>query len=387
MTTARVPSSTKAVLHALSDFLHELPVLNGSAPGSPPGGDGACVKEVPQRTGLDYDPARSEADALTDGFGRRHTYLRIALVERCNLRCRYCMPAGGLDWTPDERLLTDDEILRLARLFAEGGVTKIRLTGGEPLLRPQVAELAERIGKVKGVETLAMTTNGLLLPKKLDRLHEAGVGKLNISLDTLREERFEEMTRRCGFPLVLRAIDAAIERGYRPKVNCVVMRGVNDDEVPDFVRFTKERPVEVRFIEYMPFGGNGWQDDRLVPFRELLGRVEDAFPSLESRADGPHETARTYRVPGFAGRVGFIASMTAPFCEGCNRLRLTADGHLKVCLFGQKEVSLRDPMRTGATDDELRRIVSRAVGGKQARHAGMYTIAERKNRPMIAIGG
>lgn len=371
-------------------MLHELPVLDGDAPsgnGASPRVEKRPLEEVPQNFELNYDPARSAADALTDAFGRKHTYLRIALVERCNLRCRYCMPEDGLDWTPDAGLLTDDEILRLARLFAGGGVDKIRFTGGEPLLRPGVAELAGRIGRVDGVETLAMTTNGMLLPKKLGALAEAGVGKLNISLDTLREDRFDEMTRRQGFPLVLRAIDAAIEKGYRPKINCVVMRGTNDDEVLDFVRFTRERPVEVRFIEYMPFGGNGWQDDRLVPFRELLGRVQDAFPSLEALGDGPHATARTYHVPGFDGDIGFIASMTAPFCEGCNRLRLTADGHLKVCLFGQKEVSLRDPMREGATDDELRRIVSDAVGGKKARHAGMYNIAGRKNRPMIAIGG
>ena len=373
-------------------MLHELPVLDGSggsigdgAPGRKPAA--APIEEVPQNFSLDYDPAHSEADALTDGFGRKHTYLRIALVERCNLRCQYCMPEDGLDWTPEERLLTDEEVLHLARLFARGGVTKIRLTGGEPLLRPGVADLAARLRQVEGMATLAMTTNGLLLPKKLKALQDAGVGKLNISLDTLQEDRFEEMTRRQGIGLVRRAIDDAIEQGYRPKINCVVMRGVNDDEVLDFVRFTEERPVEVRFIEYMPFGGNGWKDDRLVPFRELLERVRTAFPDLESRSDGPHETARTYRVPGFEGTLGFIASMTAPFCEGCNRLRLTADGHLKVCLFGQKEVNLRDPLRAGASDAELRSVISRAVGGKEARHAGMYNLAERKNRPMIAIGG
>ena len=373
-------------------MLHELPVLDDGdrAPRgdeAPARGAKRPLEETPQDFALDHDPARSEADVLTDAFGREHTYLRIALVERCNLRCHYCMPADGLDWTPDKGLLSDDEILRLARLFAGGGVEKIRLTGGEPLLRPGVAALAERIGVVDGVETLAMTTNGLLLPKNLDALAEAGIGKLNISLDTLRADRFEEMTRRPGFSLVMEAIDAAIDNGYRPKINCVVMRDTNDDEVIDFVRFTQDRPVEVRFIEYMPFGGNGWQDDRLVPFRELRGRVRKAFPRLEACEDGPHATARTYRVPGFAGRVGFIASMTAPFCEGCNRLRLTADGHLKVCLFGQKEVNLRDPLRAGASDDELREIVSRAVGGKKARHAGMYNIADRKNRPMIAIGG
>lgn len=377
----------------MSDLLHELNVLS-SQELSPPegGGDGAPVRrrveEVPQSFSLDYDPARSEQAVLSDRFGRRHTYLRISLVERCNLRCRYCMPADGLDWTPDAGLLTDEEILRLARLFVEGGVTKIRLTGGEPLLRIGAEDVAAGIGRLPGLETLAMTTNGLLLPKKIDRLQAAGVGLLNISLDTLREDRFEEMTRRRGFPLVLRAIDAAIDHGYDPvKINCVVMRGVNDDEVLDFVRFTEDKPVEVRFIEYMPFDGNGWDDEHLVPYHELLERVQNAFPNLESLSDGPHDTSRTYRVPGFEGSVGFIASMTAPFCEGCNRLRITADGNLKVCLFGQAEVSLRDRMREGASDGELRRVVSRAVGNKKARHAGMYNIAARENRPMTTIGG
>ena len=369
----------------MSDLLHELPVLHGAA-GAP--ARRRRVEEAPQDFGLHYDAAQSEAGVLSDSFGRQHTYLRVSLVERCNLRCQYCMPEDSLDWTPDAQLLTDDEIVRLVRLFVEAGVTKLRLTGGEPLLRPGVEALAARLGALPGLRTLAMTTNGLLLPKKLERLQSAGVNLLNVSLDTLRPARFAEMTRRQGHALVLRAIDAALAAGYDPlKINCVVTRGANDDELADFVAWTQSTPVEVRFIEFMPFDGNGWDDCRLVPFSEMLTRIRERFPALERLEDGPHDTSKTFHVPGFRGRVGFITSMTDPFCEGCNRLRLTADGHLKVCLFGRAEVSLRDAMRAGATDAELRQIVSQAVGRKKARHAGMYHLAEMKNRPMTTIGG
>ncbi|ACY49093.1 GTP 3',8-cyclase MoaA [Rhodothermus marinus] len=342
---------------------------------------------VPEDFGLTYDPARSEADVLTDGFGRRHTYLRISLIEHCNLRCRYCMPEEGLDWTPPEHLLTDEEIIRLARLFVSQGVTKIRLTGGEPLLRKGIERIVAELARLPGLRALAMTTNGLLLPKKLDRLQAAGLTQLNISLDTLRPERFEILTRRKGFEQVLRAIDLAIARGYRPlKVNCVVLRGFNEDELLDFAAWTKDRPVEVRFIEFMPFDGNGWNDAQLVPAAEMRARIEARYP-LEPIAFDPHGTARLFRIPGHQGRLGFIASMTEPFCEGCNRLRITADGSLKVCLFGRAEVSLRDAMRRGASDEELLALISAAVGRKHARHAGMYNLARMPNRPMITIGG
>ncbi len=367
-------------------MLHELPVLSSQ---QLPGGDGAPPPEftVPDDFELTRDPALSEEDPMTDQFGRRHTYLRISLVERCNLRCQYCMPAEGLDWTPDPHLLTDEEIVRLARLFVRAGVNKIRLTGGEPLLRTNIDTIARGIGALPGLETLALTTNGLLLPKKIERLQQAGLSLLNISLDTLRADRFEEITRRPGLPLVHKAIDEAIRRGYDPvKVNCVVMRGVNDDELVDFVQWTEHLPIEVRFIEFMPFDGNRWDDERLVPFAEMLERIRAEVP-LKRLSDGPHETSRTFQVPGHRGTVGFIASMTAPFCEGCNRLRITADGNLKVCLFGASEVSLRDAMRSGATDAELLQVISRAVGRKHARHAGMHQLSEMPNRPMITIGG
>lgn len=328
------------------------------------------------------------ADPLTDAFGRRHTYLRISLTERCNLRCRYCMPEEGVALSPRDHLLTFEEIERLARLFVQHGVDKIRLTGGEPLVRKDVEVLVERLGALDGLRTLALTTNGLLLPRKLPRLHAAGVNLLNISLDTLRADRFEAITRRRGLELVLRALDEAVAYGYDPvKVNCVLLRGVNDDELSDFVALTEDRPLEVRFIEYMPFDGNGWNDGAFMPYAEMIERIEQRYPALERVQDGANDVSKTYRVPGFRGRVGFITSMSEHFCGTCNRLRLTADGHLKVCLFGPAEVSLRDALRGGASDEALAEIVGAAVQRKKAAHAGMHDLAQQPNRPMILIGG
>jgi cyclic pyranopterin phosphate synthase len=325
---------------------------------------------------------------LTDGFGRIHSYLRISLTERCNLRCRYCMPADGVPLQPRDQLLTFEEVERVARLFVAEGVDKIRLTGGEPLLRKDVEDLMDMLGRIEGLRTLAVTTNGLLLRKKLDRMRLAGVNQLNISLDSLREDRFEFITRRAGLGIVLDAIDLAIDAGYNHvKVNCVVMRGFNDDELGDFVEFTRDRPVDIRFIEYMPFEGNGWNDSAFVPYTEMLSSVSATHPQLSRLPDSAHDTSKAYAVPGYMGRVGFITSMSEHFCSSCNRLRVTADGSLKVCLFGNAEVSLRDQMRSGATDETLRALIAGAVFRKSAAHGGMYAIASSENRPMILIGG
>ncbi len=327
-------------------------------------------------------------DPLTDTFGRRHTYLRLSLTERCNLRCLYCMPADGVPLSPREHILTFEEVERVVRLFVRLGVDKLRLTGGEPLVRKDVEELVERLAVLPGLRTLALTTNGILLGRKLPRLHRAGLGQLNISLDTLRPDRFEQLTRRQGHEKVLEAIRMATGLGYDPvKVNVVVMRGMNDDEIGDFVAWTEHEPVEVRFIEYMPFDGNGWSDRFFVSFQEMEARVRGQFPGLARVEDGPNDTSKTYRVPGFRGRVGFISSMSDAFCGTCNRLRITADGSLKVCLFGSAEVSLRDAMRSGADDEELAQVIGAAVRRKKAAHAGMYQLVDSENRPMILIGG
>lgn len=325
---------------------------------------------------------------LTDGFGRRHSYLRISLTEKCNLRCQYCMPEEGVKLTPRAQLLSTSEVLTLARLFVREGVEKIRLTGGEPLIRPDVLDIIAELRKLQGLKTIAVTTNGMNLARQLPRLKEAGLDLLNISLDSLVPAKFEFIVRRKGFHKVMEGIDKAIEMGYNPvKVNCVVMRGLNEDELLDFVALTEKKPLEVRFIEYMPFDGNKWNFKKMVSYQEMLDRVRQQWPSLEQLPVGRTETAKTFKVPGFQGHIGFITSMSEHFCGSCNRLRITADGNLKVCLFGNSEVSLRDCLRSGASDDQLREVIGAAVGRKKKQHAGMFSISQMKNRPMILIGG
>ena len=330
--------------------------------------------------------------ALADRFGRRHTTLRLGLTERCNLRCTYCMPAEGVPLTPTRRMLTSSEAVRLARVLAGAGVEKVRLTGGEPLVRRDAVEVVERLGRL-GLRSLAMTTNGLLLADRLPALARGGLTDLTVSLDTLRPDRFEAVTRRPGLDRVLAAVDAALSAGYASgtarslKINVVALKSVNEDEAADFAAWAAREPVEVRFIEVMPFDGNGWDRAALVPQAETRAQIEAVHGPLTALADSPHATARTFARAGWRGRVGFVASMTAPFCAGCNRVRVTADGSLKVCLFGSAEVSLRDAMRAGATDAGVLALVQGALAGKHAAHAGMDRLAETPNRPMITIGG
>ncbi|XP_037603101.1 molybdenum cofactor biosynthesis protein 1 isoform X1 [Sebastes umbrosus] len=324
---------------------------------------------------------------LTDNFGRRHSYLRISLTEKCNLRCQYCMPEEGVKLTPRGQLLSTSEILTVARLFVHEGVEKIRLTGGEPLIRPDVLNIIEELRKLEGLKTIAVTTNGMNLARLLPKLKDAGLDLINISLDTLVPAKFEFIVRRKGFHKVMEGIDKAIEMGYNPvKVNCVVMRGLNEDELLDFVALTEKKPLEVRFIEYMPFDGNKWNFKKMVSYQEMLDHIKQQWPNLEMLQTGGTETAKIFKVPGFKGQMGFITSMSEHFCGSCNRLRITADGSLKVCLFGNSEVSLRDVLRSGASDEELLQIIGGAVGRKKKQHAGMFTISKMKNRPMILIG-
>ncbi|GMY22218.1 GTP 3',8-cyclase, mitochondrial [Fagus crenata] len=302
------------------------------------------------------------SDMLIDSFGRLHTYLRISLTERCNLRCHYCMPAEGVELTPSPQLLSQKEIVRLANLFVSSGVEKIRLTGGEPTIRKDIEDICLQLSNLQGLKTLAMTTNGITLAKKLPKLKECGLTSVNISLDTLVPAKFEFITRRKGHERVMESINTAVDLGYNPvKVNCVVMRGLNDDEIFDFVELTREKPINVRFIEFMPFDGNVWNVKKLVPYSEMLDKVAKQFTGLKRLKDHPTDTAKNFRVDGHCGTVSFITSMTEHFCAGCNRLRLLADGNFKVCLFGPSEVSLRDPLRHGADDDELKEVIGAAV--------------------------
>lgn len=331
---------------------------------------------------------RPVAPELVDSHGRAHTYLRISLTERCNLRCGYCMPEEGVELTPNDALLTTDEIARVIRIFARAGVDKVRLTGGEPTVRRDLEEVVRRAAGTPGVRDVSVTTNGVALERRLEGLKASGLTRLNVSLDTLVPAKFEFMTRRRGHERVLRSVARAVELGFQSvKVNCVVTRHQNDDELIDFVNMTKDSPINVRFIEYMPFDGNKWSTEKMVSYAEMRSRIEDAFGPL-SRLDDPiEEVAKNFAVPGHAGTVSFVTSMTDAFCGGCNRLRVMADGNLKVCLFGAAETSLRDAMRSGADDDAILRLIGAAVSKKKASHAGMHEIAASNNRAMIKIGG
>ncbi|PNJ88958.1 MOCS1 isoform 2 [Pongo abelii] len=361
---------------------------------SQPGSRGPCflpglsLQELSRRRQFLREHAAPFSAFLTDSFGRQHSYLRISLTEKCNLRCQYCMPEEGVPLTPKANLLTTEEILTLARLFVKEGVDKIRLTGGEPLIRPDVVDIVAQLQRLEGLRTIGVTTNGVNLARLLPQLQKAGLSAINISLDTLVPAKFEFIVRRKGFHKVMEGIHKAIELGYNPvKVNCVVMRGLNEDELLDFAALTEGLPLDVRFIEYMPFDGNKWNFKKMVSYKEMLDTVRQQWPELEKLPEEESSTAKAFKIPGFQGQISFITSMSQHFCGTCNRLRITADGNLKVCLFGNSEVSLRDHLRAGASEQELLRIIGAAVGRKKRQHAGMFSISQMKNRPMILIGG
>ncbi len=318
------------------------------------------------------DEKKLDPSPLSDTFGRFHSYLRISLTEKCNLRCQYCMPAEGVQLSPKQKLLSTEEVLLIAKLFVEQGVKKIRLTGGEPTIRKDLVEIIARLKELEGLETVGITTNGLVLTKQLVGFQRAGLDALNISLDTLNPKKFEEITRRKGWERVIAGIDLAIQLGYKPKINCVVMNNFNDEEICDFVEMTRDRNVDIRFIEYMPFSGNKWHTDKLFSYKEMLGKIMTQFPGFKALENGPNDTSKAYQVDGYVGQVGFITSMTEHFCGSCNRLRITADGNLKVCLFGNKEISLRDAIRAGCSEDDLLALIGAAVRRKKKQHAGRF---------------
>jgi GTP 3',8-cyclase len=339
------------------------------------------------------------------------------------------MPENGVPLSAPAHLLTTPEIVRLSQLFVSQGVDKIRLTGGEPTVRKDILELMKQIGTLRaaGLKELCLTTNGLTLHRKLDAMVEAGLTGVNLSLDTLDPYQFTIMTRRDGHEAVMRSIEQILEMnklgaGIKLKINCVVMRGVNEREILPFVELGKNKDLEVRFIEYMPFDGNKWSKGKMLSFKEMLTMIREKYPDLQKIQDHANDTSKTYQVPGFLGKLGFITSMTHNFCGTCNRLRITCDGNLKVCLFGNSEVSLRDILResnngepidraameainkvemnarTSASGDRgalalssqdhrLLEIIGAAVKRKKAKHAGMGELENMKNRPMILIGG
>jgi len=305
---------------------------------------------------------------VKDSFGRRVEYLRVSVTDKCNLRCVYCMPLEGLPWLKREDILSYEEIERIVRTMAAMGLRRVRITGGEPLVRRDLPELARMLSAVPGIEDLSLSTNGVLLAEHAEALREAGVARLNVSLDSLRPERVDAIARRSdSLPRILEGLRAAEEAGFAPiKINVVLIRGQNDDEIEDFARITRERPWHVRFIELMPTGANlELSAKSLVACREALRRVS-AIEELEP-VEGPfgNGPALYHRFPGAPGTVGVITPMSHNYCDRCNRMRLTADGQLRPCLFGSLQTNLRDPLRAGA---DLRPLVEETLRVKPERH-------------------
>ena len=323
---------------------------------------------------------------LIDPFGRRVKDLRISVTDRCNFRCTYCMPAEGMQWLPREELLSFEEIERVARVCVEQfGFTGIRLTGGEPTVRAHLPVLVERLARL-GVD-LAMTTNGVSLPLLANDLKAAGLRRVNISCDSLDRDTFFKLTRRDDLPRVLQGIESAKSAGLGPvKVNVVMVRGVNDHEVVDFARFGRDSNVGVRFIEFMPLdAGHGWTNEQVVPSSEVIARIHEVFPLV--RAQHGSEPAARWSYQDGIGDVGVIASVTEPFCGDCDRVRITAEGQFRTCLFATDEFDLRAIMRSGQDDQALAKEIARAVGTKWAGHAINQVHFVRPERSMSQIGG
>ena len=326
---------------------------------------------------------------MTDRYGRTIDYLRVSVTDRCNFRCVYCMPPDGIPSVSHDDILRYEELLRIIRLFAELGIKHIRLTGGEPTVRRGLVKLIREIHDMPGIESISMTTNGLLLPEMLDDLKDAGLTSVNISLDTLKEERFDEITRTTGnLPKVLEAIGLSEKAGLSTKVNCVAMRGVNDDELADIASLAKDRDIGVRFIEYMPIGKHDYE--QAIYKDELLDLLRSAFGELSTdpkvRGYGP---AIYYKPEGFTGSIGVISAMSHSFCETCNRVRMTPEGFLKLCLQYDVGVNLRSPVRQDLTDDQIKQLILASLDRKPEHHT-FLDYAEKQDidtRDMSLIGG
>ena len=327
---------------------------------------------------------------FVDSHHRIHNYLRISLTDNCDLRCSYCMPEESYDFTPASRLMQVDEIVEIAKIFVEGGVNKIRLTGGEPLVRKDAGEIIQRLSGL-GVE-LTMTTNATRVHLFMDAMKAAGLRKVNVSLDTLNPETFLFLTKRDLFDRVRLNIDLLLAEGFEVKVNAVVMRGVNDHEIVDFVRWTVGSGVHVRFIEFMPFQGNHWDNARVVTWQQMIDVVEASFGGeIEALERVPHETVKQYRLKGAKGTFAVISTMSAPFCGDCNRLRLTADGKMKNCLFSKGETDLLGALRRGEAIAPLIdlnvKAKAAALGGQFDANLQSVVPTAIENRSMITIGG
>lgn len=325
---------------------------------------------------------------IKDTYHRVHDYLRISLTDNCNFRCFYCMPEEEYDFTPASNLMQPAEIEQLAKAFVNLGVKKIRLTGGEPLVRKDAADIILALSKLP--VQLTLTTNGTRLHEFVPVLEKAGIHSLNISLDTLQTEKFQLITRRDQFKTVYENIQLLLSRNFRVKVNTVIMKGLNDGEINDFIEWTREEPVHVRFIEFMPFTGNRWTSNKVMVWKEMLQVIEEKYSFVPLKND-VHDTAKAYTVPGHKGTFAVISTMSAPFCSGCNRMRLTADGKMKNCLFSGEETDLLSALRTGK---EIAPLIHESIFQKAKELGGQFTsdfkhlhAEDIHNRSMITIGG
>lgn len=325
---------------------------------------------------------------IKDNYNRVHNYLRISLTDNCNLRCFYCMPDEDYDFAPASRLMQTHEIEALAKIFVQHGVNKIRLTGGEPLVRKDAGDIILALSKLP--VKLTLTTNATRLHVFMDALKTAGIKSINISLDTLQSDKFNLITRKDQFKTVYDNIHMAIDAGIHVKVNTVIMKGLNDSEINDFIEWTKLTPVHVRFIEFMPFSGNRWTSNKVFTWKEMLQVIEANYSYIRLQ-DEEHDTAKKYIVPGHAGTFAVISTMSAPFCETCNRIRLTADGKLKNCLFSKEETDLLTALRNG---EDVVPLIFDNVSKKAKELGGQFTAdfshieaAAIQNRSMITIGG
>lgn len=325
---------------------------------------------------------------IVDSFGRDHNYLRISLTDNCNLRCFYCMPEEDYEFTPASRLMQFNEIEAIAKIFVAQGVNKIRLTGGEPLVRKDADKIILALSKLP--VTLTLTTNGTRLHEYAAVLKEANIKSLNISLDTLQPEKFLLLTKRDQFKQVYDNIHLLISKGFHVKVNVVAMKGMNDMEINDFIEWTKATPVHVRFIEFMPFSGNKWVSNKVFTWQQILQVVESKYTVVRLN-DDVHDTAKKYAVPGHAGSFAVISTMTSPFCSGCNRMRLTADGKMKNCLFSKEETDLLTAFRRG---ENILPLIQQSITSKAKELGGQFTAdfehvhaEDIHNRSMITIGG
>jgi GTP 3',8-cyclase len=330
-----------------------------------------------------------ELEPLKDGHGRVIGDLRVSVTDRCNFRCQYCMPAEGLPWLEREEILSFEEIARLVSLFAAMGVHDVRLTGGEPLVRRDFPRLAAMLAETPGVDDLSVTTNGFLLERDAEALVRSGIDRFNVSVDSLQKDRFFELTRRDALPQVLRGLDklGQFPEAHPIKINAVAMRDFTEEEAIPFAEFARRTPYEVRFIEFMPLDADhAWTQDQVLTGAEIRAAIDAVYP-LEPEPREPHATARVYRFRDGQGKIGFINPVSEPFCGDCNRVRLTADGRLRTCLFSLNETDLRAPMREGADDGELERIIRAAVWRKELKHHVGEPGFIQPARSMSAIGG